>query len=267
MTVEEVLKQSGFTDDQIGTLDRRAITAFSGVLSQAEQERTAAEQARQANADFYDNQIAPSLVNWADEKSRLDGELSYYKAQVGSLRNSGFLPPEPAQPRDGQGRYVAGAPGGTPGSPTFDVNTVYQRAGDAVGLIADIQWEHERLFGQKMPVSPTELIRQADAVKLDPRTYAARTFKWDQKRTEMEAKTKQDEVDRITKEVEQRKDREWSERIGSNPDVRRPVDSRYTDMQRATKAGTLPDPLMLSESERRQATRAAIRHDAAEAER
>jgi hypothetical protein len=265
-TVEEVLRQSGFSDDEIKGLNPKAITVFSGVLSTAEKERQealtareAAELAQRSNADFYDNQIAPALVGWADEKSKLDAELAYYRTQQKSLQDSGILPDSPA--RDGQGRYVTNAPGATPGSPAFDVNKVYERAGDAVGILTDIQWEHQRLFGQPLPLAPTELVRKADALKLDPRTYAARTFNWDARRSELEQKAKQAERDAIVREVEQRKDREWSERVGSNPDIRLPQNSRYSDVARAVKAGTLPDPLSLNEVERRKATAQAIRAD------
>jgi hypothetical protein len=284
-TVADVLRESGFSDDQISSMDQRAITAFTGVLTTAQREREQAELAQRSNIDFYENRIAPSLVNWDEEKTRLDNEkaramaeVAFYRTQNEEARRSGFIasdaPGFNGQPRDGQGRYVAGAPGGTPGSPQyygppqFDVNKVYERAGDAVNIISDISWEHEKLFGQKLPISPSELIRQADAVKMDPRSYAARQFNWDQKRKEMETKAKQDEVDRITREVEQRKDREWAERVGSNPDVRMPqANPRFTDIAKGVRAGTVRDPIMLSENERRLATRQMIRADLAEAER
>jgi hypothetical protein len=307
-TVEEVLRESGFTDVQIKALDPKAITAFGGVLSTAERERheatkarEAAELAQRSNVDFYENKIAPSLANWEEEKQKIENEraraaaeAAFYRTQAEEAKKGGFIATDapgfdatkfananPNQPRDGQGRYVAGA-GPTPGSPGFDVNTVYQRAGDAVGLIADIQWEHERLFGSKMPISPTELIRQADSVKLDPRTYAARTFNWDTRRQQMseeeakkhddviraeanaplEQKLKEQEAE-FKKKLDER-DRQWAERIGSNPDIRRPVDSKFADVTRGVKDGTIPDPLMMTDQQRRALTSSMIRKDIAE---
>jgi hypothetical protein len=270
MTVEEVLKQSGFTDEQIRALEPKAITAFGGVLSAAEQERTQAEVARRANEQFYEGQIAPSLVAWDEEKSRLDAdharlaaEAAYYRE---AARAAGLPMDAPGvQPRDGQGRYVAGAPGGTPGSPQFfDVKQVYERAGDAIGTLTDIQWEHQRLFGQPLPISPSELVRKADAVKLDPRTYAARTFGWDAKQQEIAAKQQADHDDKIRREAEQANDRKWAERIGSNPDIRAPQASRFSDIVRARRANEIPDPLEMNETQRRQATAQMIRKDMAE---
>lgn len=307
MTVEEVLKQSGFTDEQIKTLDPRAITVFSGVLTTADRERQEAVQAREAaelaqrsNVDFYENKIAPSLTAWEEEKQKIENsraqaaaEAAFYRTQAEEAKKSGFIPgeapgfdptkfipPNPNQPRDQQGRYVAGAPGGTPGSPQFfDVNKIYERAGDAVNILTDIQWEHQRLFGQPLPISPSELIKQADSVKLDPRTYASRTFNWDSRRQQMQADQEKEKNEKIAteakapleariKEMEIQgkkaladRDREWAEKLGSNPDIRRPVDSRFSDIQRGINNKDIPNPLDLNETQRRQLTSQMIRKD------
>jgi len=321
MTVEEVLKQSGFTEEQIKALDPKAITAFTGVLTNAETDRQtaekerrdaaaakeAAELAQRANVDFYENKIAPSLTAWEEEKQRIDNErakavaeAAFYRTQAEEAKKSGFIAaeapsfvpptptpaaPNPNQPRDGQGRYVAGIPGGTPGSPQFfDVNKVYERAGDAVSVLTDIQWEHQKLFGMPLPISPSELVRQADAMKLDPKAYASRTYGWDARRQQMqqeEDKRKADKIaadavapyelklkekdEQLKKELAE-KDRQWAERVGSNPDVRMPQASRYADISRAVKANELPDPLTLNEQQRRQLTSTMIRKDITESQ-
>jgi hypothetical protein len=318
MTVEEVLRESGFTDEQIKALDQKAITAFSGVLTTADRERQEAIQAREAaelaqrsNVEFFETKINPALVSWDEEKQRIENEkakaaaeAAFYRTQAEEAKKAGFIaadapgfdparfiPPTngnggAAPPRDQQGRYVAGAPGGTPGSPQyFDVNKVYERAGDAVGVIADIQWEHQRLFGKPLPMSPTELIRQADAIKLDPKTFAARTFNFEARRQQMateEEKAKAEKIaadavapyeQRLREAEELRKkdlaenDRKWAERVGSNPDVRmaRP-DPRYGDIQRAVKANELPDPLSLNDQQRRALTSQMIRKDMSESQ-
>jgi hypothetical protein len=274
-TVSDILKQSGFSDDQIAAMDNRAITAFSGVLSQAEQEHQAAELAKRANADFYDQQIVPALTGWDEEKQRIENEkarvaaeAAFYRTQAEEAKKFGFVPADAPsfQGRDQQGRYVAGAPGATPGSPQFfDVNRVYERAGDAVSVIADIQWEHQQLFGSPLPVSPSELIRQADAMKLDPKTYAARKFDFAGKRQEQEKRRQEAHDAEIAAKATAENDRKWAERVGSNPDVRMPLTNpKYTEIARAVKAGTRPDPLMMNESQRRAETRTAIRTELAE---
>lgn len=304
-TVEEVLKQSGFTDDQITQMDQRAITAFSSVLSTADRERAeakaaqdAAELAQRSNVDFYENKIAPSLTAWEEEKQKLENraataaaEAAFYRTQAEEAKKTGFIPAEapgftpgngngtPPQ-RDGQGRYVSGAPGATPGSPTFNVNEFAAKAGDAMGIIADIQWEHQHLFGKPMPLSPTQLIAQADQLKLDPKTYASRTFNFDARRQQIAQEEEKAKADKIAAEAvgplqkeiaeikEQHKkelaekDRSWAERTGNNPDVRRPqVSPQMTEIAKASKADTNLDPLNLNDAQRRALTSQMIRKD------
>lgn len=308
-TVQEVLRDSGFTDEQIAAMDQKAVAAFGGVLTNATKQLTeakvaqdAAELAQRSNVDFYENRIAPSLVQWEEEKQRLENdrarvaaEAAFYRTQAEEAKKTGFIPGDapgfdaskftpPAngngQNRDSQGRYVSGVPGATPGSPTFDLNQFAARAGDAMGLIADIQWEHQHLFGKPLPISPTQLIAQADAVKLDPKTYASRTFNFDARRQEIQKQEQEAHDQKVRDEgaapwkqkfeeaVEEGKknvadtDKKWAERLGSNPDVRMPMQSpRMTDVARGVKAGEIPDPLMLNDQQRRAQTRQMIRTD------
>ena len=127
---------------------------------------------------------------------------------------------------------MAGAPGSTPGSPTFTMEDVRNGLGSTLGTLSDVQWKYQSLFGRPMPISPTELVRQAEAVKLDPAVYAARTFQFQEKEAEMHV--------RITQQ------------------------SQYSEVARAVKAGERPDPLMLNEAQRKVATRQAIRGELSE---
>jgi len=281
-SVQDVLRESGFTDEQIAQLDGRAITAFSGVLTQAEQTRAQAELERQANIDFYENRIVPSLTTWDEEKQRIENEkarvaaeAAFYRTQAEQARSAGFIPTDAPtfqaspQQRDTGGRYVAGAPGSTPGSPTFfDVNKVYDRAGDAISTIADIDWRYRQLFdGKPLPVSPSELIKAADARRLDPKIYADQVYGFTKREAELAEQRQKEHDDKIRKEAATDRDKYWAERVGSNPDVRRPMQSpQMVDIARATKAGTRQDPLMMSDTERRRATAVAIRTELAEAE-
>lgn len=266
-TVQEILKQTGLSDEQITALDTKAVQAFTSVLSTAEQERQRAEVERRANAQFYAESIAPALDSWATEKANYDAQLGYYKSQIESARASGleFAPP-PGQQRDNQGRYVAGAPGGTPGSPTFTIQDVRDGLGSTLGTLTDIQWKYQTLYGKPMPISPTELVRQAEAQRLDPATYAARTYQFAEKEAEQQRKTQEEHDAKIRADAEAARDRHWAEKMGSNPDVRIAQSSRYADVQRAVKAGERPDPLMLNEQQRKQATRQAIRTEVIENE-
>ena len=74
------------------------------------------------------------------------------------------------------------------------------------------------------------------------------------------------EAEKARQEALKENDRKWAEKIGSNPDVHIAQPSRFADVARAVKANERPDPLNLNETQRRQATSQAIRHDMAEAE-
>jgi len=335
-TVHEILKASGMTDEMIAGLDAKAITAFNGVLSTAEQERkaamdsaSAAEQERKAAlqamtqaekdrllareaqeaaelatrsySEFYEKQIAPALTGWEEEKKRLaiekanaESKAAFFMSQIEGAKAAGFLPvdapafvlpqqSDPSQPRDNSGRYLPNQPGGTPGSPTFmDPDAVIKRASDGLAILSDIQWRHQSLYGKPLPLSPSQLIAQADAVKLDPMTYAARTFNFDARQREIDEQHRSEERAKIAAEATapfeaklaeaeanrkkaiEENDRKWAEKIGSNPDVRIAQTSRYADVTRAVQNGERPDPLKLSDSQRRQATSTAIRADLAE---
>jgi hypothetical protein len=125
-----------------------------------------------------------------------------------------------------------------------------------------------------LPMNPSQLIKEADALKLDPMSYAARKFNYDGKRQEQEQKRQADHDREIADKAIAENDRKWAERVGSNPDVRMSMQSpKMTDIARATRSGAalpgapggkLNDPLMLNESERRAQTRAGIRSELSE---
>jgi len=273
-TLDEVLQRAGYTASQIQGLDPRVTSAFNSVLTEASKERQAAQQARDAaelaqrsNVEFYENKIVPSLNQWESEKAAQDArqanitaEAAFYKTQNEEARRLGFIASD-APGYNGSPGYVAGAPGGTPGSPSFNVQEVYSRAGDAIGILSDIQWEHQRLFNAPLPLSPSELVRKADQAHVDPRTYAARTFNWDQRKQEMEKKAQEDHDNKIRSEAIRERDQHWAERTGSNPDIRLGQDTRYDSIQRARRAGEVPDPLALNDEQRRQVTAQMIRKD------
>jgi len=193
--------------------------------TEANQARDAAELAQRSNVDFYENQIAPALVQWDEEKQRLENEkariaaeAAYYRTQNEQARVSGFIASDAPgyEPRDTSGRYVAGPTG----SPVFQPEEVIKRAGDGLAMIADIDWKHRQLFdGKPLPISPSELVKQADARRLDPMTYASQTFGFQKREQELAEQRQKMHDDQIRKEATEQRDRFWAERVGSNPDV------------------------------------------------
>jgi hypothetical protein len=146
-------------------------------------------------------------------------------------------------------------------------------------------YEHQVLFGKPLPIAPSQLIAQADALKLSPAAYAERQFNFTAKkqeiaetakrehdeqiraaeRTEQETKWKA-ELDKVRSEAEASRKKLAEGMTGNNPEVRVAVSSKMPEIARAVKAGDRPDPLKMTDSARRQATRTAIHNDLAERE-
>lgn len=329
-TVQEVLKQSGLNDEQIAALDAKAITAFTGVLTTAEQAQKAAQEAaakaeqdrqaavqatekaeqeriaakaaqdaaeiaKRSNEQFYDESIAPALNNWGTEKANLEAQAAFYRTQNEAARAAGFVPTEapgfqpqnPQQPnnqqRDSQGRYVAGAPGSTPGSPTFTMEDIDQRLGNGISNVGWAIQEYARLNpGGFLPDSFDKLTQEANGARLPFRDYVARKYDFAGKQAEQQRKAAEEhdakvreeeaapykqklaEAETAKQKAIEETDRKWAEKIGSNPDVRIAQPSRFADVARAVKANERPDPLNLNEQQRRQATSQAIRNEITE---
>ena len=312
-TVAEILKSSGLSDEQIAALDAKAITAFNGVLTTAEQERAfaaesakqaeaervaakaaqdAAELAQRANSQWYEETVVPSLNGWEEKEKELqtrianaEARASFYETQNKAAKESGFVasdaPAFAAPARDAGGKFVAGAPGGTPGSPQFRIEDVEDRLGKGLDNSVWALQEYQRLSGgQFLPDSISQLAQEATANKLPFKDYVARKYDFNSKAAALAAKAREDEAAKIRAEAvapyEEKlkaKDQEWqkkleektkeiSERGGNNPDVRRAVISNYSEVKKAQQEGTRPDPLSFkNQEERRAATSKQIRAD------
>jgi hypothetical protein len=280
MTVEEVLRESGFTDEQIRAMEPKAITAFSGVLNEAQQARDAAELAQRSYTDFYESRIVPSLTAWDEERARIDNEMAasraeaaFYRTQAEEAKKVGFISadaPSFQQPRDNSGRYVANAPGGTPGSPTFtgggaNAESIDQRLGTGLSNIGWAMQTYQRLNeGAFLPDSFDKLAEEAATQRMPFRDYVSRKYDFAGREAAL-AKAQQEQHDqKIRADAVAANDRKWAERVGSNPDIRRPVESRFADAAKAQRAGLRPDPLAMNETDRRKATTQAIRRDLTE---
>jgi hypothetical protein len=309
-TVAEILKASGLTDEQIAALDAKALTAFNGVLTtaaedakKAEAERVkakemqdAAELAQRANKEFYDQTIMPSLTGWEDKEKALQIEIAnakalaaFYEAQNKAAKEGGFIAsdapvytPAAGAVRGPDGKFVAGAQGATPGSPTFKMEDVENRLGQGLDNSVWALQEFQRLSGgQFLPDSISSLAQEANAQKLPFRDYVSRKYDFPAKQAALQAKVEAEKADAIAKaavapyeEKLKAKDAEWqqkleeqakaiSERGGNNPDVRRAAISNYPEVKKAVAEGTRKDPLSMTREERQVEMRKQIQADVA----
>jgi len=313
-TIQEVLLQSGFTAEEIAALDAKKLTAFGSVLSSAEQKeqaakdavikaesdlaaakvaQDAAELAQRSNKEFYDQTIMPSLTGWEDKEKALQQEIAnakataaFYEAQNKAAKDGGFIAadapgfvPAAVAPtvRDGGGRFVAGAQGGTPGSPTFKMEEFENRLGNGLDNGFWAVQEFQRLSGgQFLPDSVSKLAEEASANKLPFKDYVARKYDFSGKQAALQAKAEADMRAKIAAEATapyeeklkaqnaewqktlDEKIKEMSERGGNNPDVRRAAISEYPEIKKAVAEGTRKDPLSMSREERQVAMRRDI---------
>jgi hypothetical protein len=263
MTVEEILKATGFTDEQITTLDAKAKEAFGTVLTTAAAEREAAELAHRANKDLYDKEIAPALNDWGNESAKLKAEAAFYRTQAEEAKKAGFIaadvPGYVAPSADGtrgpDGKFVANA-NAVPGSPEL-ITRIRDSAAIAVGSMLDLNHRHMQLFGTPMPDAPTSIIKEANAAHMDPVAYAAKKYDFAKKESDIRTAEQEKIVEARVKERTDAIEKKYAEQA-SNPNLRKGAESNFADLGKAVKAGTRPDPTKMSEADRDASTRARI---------
>jgi len=269
-TVEEVLRETGMTDEQIKALDPKVLTGVTTLVSTANQTLEQAELAKRAQAEMYDKEIAPALNNWANEKTSYDAKIAAYDAALKSAKEGGFQVPDilapAAQPaRTADGKFVAGAPGSVPGSPTF-VQDLRKEAGAAIISIADLSWKYQSLYGKPMPDSPSSLITEATSQRMDPIAYAAKKYGFAEKEAAIKAEEKKKEIDAAVATAVSAKEKEWAEKTGNNPNLRQAEVSRFASVQAAVKKGERPDTMTMTPEQRREVTRQQIHKELAQNE-
>lgn len=271
-TVQEVLKQTGLSDEQITALDPKVITGVTTILSTAQQAEEKAANERRLQAQQYDTEIAPALDKWAQEQAVKDAQIAFYKTQLEGAKKGGFLPADapltaPATSdvgRDAGGKFVAGQ-NPVPGSPQF-VADFRKEAGAAIGSMLDLTWKYTALYGKPMPDSPTTLIAEANAQRMDPISYAAKKYDFQGKESAIKAEEAKKFEDGIRKEEREKVTKEITEKLGSNPMLRQAESSRFSSIAAATKKGERPDTMNMTPEQRRDATRQSIHKEIAEHE-
>lgn len=252
--------------------------------------REAAELAQRSNVEFYETKIVPGLTSWDEEKIRLENErvkaaseAAFYRTQAEAAKAGGFIPSDApgyvapvADPS--KGGYVANGNNGTPGSPTYlDPTKLAAEFSSKAGLLSDIQWKYQQLYGKPMDISPTQLIREADAQKLDPSAYAEKRFSFSQREQELNAQRQAERDAKLQAEAAAKSDAEWkakmdareaeftakeklrAEQSSNNPDLRTPSgSSKFAEIKRAEIQGDIKSPLKMTDAERRAQTRKMI---------
>lgn len=268
-TIAEILAQSGMTTEQIAALDAKVVTSLQGYT---DAQIEAAELKKREAYDFYNTTVNPALDKWGNEKTNMEAQLAYYKAQAEAAKANGFIsndPPGVNPPaRNDAGRFVPGA-NPVPGSPALNVESIRQELQkDMAGAFSDATWAMQNYQathnGQFLTEDVTQLAREANQQKLPFRDYVDRKFGFTQKRQEQELAARNKEKEDFAAAKIAENDRKWAEKTGHNPNVRQAESSQFSTISKAVSDKQRPDPLMLSPDERHRATGAAIRKDIAE---
>jgi hypothetical protein len=267
-TVAEVLKETGLTDEQISALDPKLVTGVTTILSTAQQAQEKAELAQRATNEKFETEISPALDAWANDKAALAAKMAAYDAALKAAEEGGFKIPDILKapiaaavtpPRTADGKFVAGSTG----SPEF-VQGLKNEVGAAFGFVADTTWKYRTLYGTEMPDSPTTIIREATAQRLDPAVYAAKKYDFAGKEAAKRAEEQKKHDDAITAAAIAENDKKWAERVGSNPNIRQAEASKFSVLQKAVDAKERPSPLGLTREERHRNTSQAIQKEIAE---
>lgn len=274
-TVAEILEASGLTKEQISALDAKVTEGFTKVLTAADAEREKAELAQRAVKEEFETKISPALDAWANEKANYEAKMAAYDAALKAAKEGGFNVPDilahpnpnpTAQPgtRGPDGKFVPNA-NPVPGSPAVDTKALREELGGAFVFAADTQWKYRQLFGKEMPDSPSALIKEASERRMSPGAWAAQKYEFQKKETEIATAAEKAKIDAAVKEATDKVTREFTEKYGSNPNVRQGARSEFSEIHKAVKSGTRPDPIApgVSEAQRDAGTRAAIRADIA----
>lgn len=268
-TVEEVLRETGLTDEQIKALDPKVVTGVTTLVTSANTALEQAELAQRGVRKTLDEEINPALDKWANDKASYETKLAAYEAALKAAKEGGFQVPDiigkPAEPaRNADGTFVAGK-NPVPGSPEL-VTSIKREAGAAILSLANLNWKYQTLFGKPMPDSPSDLIREADAQKLDVISYAAKKYDFQAKEAEIKAAEQKKHDDAIVAAALADNDKKWAEKVGNNPMIRQAEVSRFSTIDKAVKAGERPDPLSMTREQRHTATRQAILKEASQLE-
>jgi hypothetical protein len=269
-TVEEILRESGLTDEQIKAIDAKAVTALTQVVSTASQDLEKAELAKRAQQQQYDTEIAPALDKWANDSANLAAERDYYKTLALKAKDGGFVPAaEPFTPIPGSpvkdpatGKFV---PSGTVVQPTNPNYMTKQEGFSAVTAATWVLSEYMRLNNGSVPPDDIQtLANEAAGQRMQLRDYVEKKYDFGKKRDEIKAAAQKSHDDAIRKEAKEAADKEWAEKIGSNPDIRQAQTSGFAEVKKAVVEGKRPDPLKMTREERRLNTRNQIAKDFAE---
>jgi hypothetical protein len=269
-TTEEILKSAGLTEEQIKALDPKAVTAFSGMMTQAESNLAAAKEERRKVEDWWAKEGQEEINGVYNKLTESQAREAYYRAQAEKAKEFGFIPTEapgaapaapaappaanPEPPRAADGRFQANS-NPVPGSPQFMTKDEgYQALANSAWYIS----EWARLHDGKMPdKSLEEMASEASSDRRKFRDHVENKY-FAPRRKEMAEKQQKERDDKLVADTRAAVEKEYAQKFGSNPDLRQGQVSRFSRYTEGQNGSKPVYPGALNDRARKEQTRTMI---------
>lgn len=264
-SIEQILKESGQTDEQITAILATlgpAKNIFETTLRTAEETLATATKKETEINRFWNEEAAPQINQAFSEKATAEAQASFYRTQAEEARKNGFIakdapgytpPANPnPNPNPAPGPTVVANKNEVPGSPAY--MTVDQGA-RAISEAAFLLTEHQRLFNEPLP-DLSELMESAGQSRRKARDIWSEKYKVSERRATLEAEKKAAERATMEKEITAKVAKDFAEKYGH--DGTRPMaPSRYPNYARDEKTGA-PDKLAWTRADKKERLRKRI---------
>ena len=233
MTLAELLKSKGITDEVINGLPKDVLGHMDAFATDAGSKLTAAQtEAAKAAETLRLSEMTKAEVNeyverHADTLTRLsstEAKNKAYVAYLSELKEKGFdIPVEliSKEPGSGAQPIVPGSP--AMGGNAFDPDKFRKEFRGEVGVVMsnflDANNEHLRLFGAPIPESSAAIAEQAARARKPIADFVAEKYKFADKRQENERNAAKAHEDQIRKDERAKVQQENAEKFGSNPNL------------------------------------------------
>lgn len=267
-TTEEILRENGFTDEQIKTLDSKAIAAFNTIAAEASEALRKADETNVTINKRWEEEYVPQINQVYSAVEAAKADAAYWKTIAEGAKANGFVVPETTP---------GGTPTATPAAPVVpgrDASGKFQPADqprymtqaeayDALTNAMYITTEYQRLFGTPIPEDISTIVNEATARKIPTRQYAEEKYGFAKKREEIATAKTEAEINKRVDEKYKAREQELQEKYGSNPNLRPAVTSRFSNVREFNKDTSHPGSM--TPAQRHAATRKYIQERHADA--
>lgn len=273
MTLAELLKSEGFTDEQIKTItgDPKLASTMSKMQTEADRKLAAATEAQKKAEEkeakvnkWWEEEATPqindSLSAAATEKAR----AQFYQTQAEEAKKAGFIPADAPGFDPAKKTATTTTTTTVPGSPDLvtkdELNKLSGGVVNTFYITQELSNQHFKLFGEPL-IGLEALVKEAQTRRIGLTQMWEEKFKVPEKRAEIAAAKQKEHDDAIVKATEDRVKKELAEANGSNGSIARPVVSQFSKFTKGAE-GSGRDKLAWANADKKAATYAGLREKA-----